>query len=114
MRGGLGEVFVLEGPATLLVGGEKCVGQGVGFGAGRLKADAQCQQQTGHPVQAPALAHTEKRQQQQRPAQPVTGILPVQLSLFIAGTLEMLLGVEIDPIQVVVVERQAAQRRVQG
>ncbi|MNP39855.1 hypothetical protein D3C76_1334450 [compost metagenome] len=114
MRGGLGEVFVLEGPATLLVRGEKCIGQRIGLCRCRLIADTDGQYKTGHPINTPALAHTEKRQQQQRPAQPVTGILPVQLSLFIAGTLEMLLGVEIDPIQVVVVERQAAQRRVQG
>jgi hypothetical protein len=37
----------------------------------------------------------------------------VQFALFVAGTLEMLLGVQFDPVQIVVIEGQAAQRCIQ-
>jgi hypothetical protein len=36
----------------------------------------------------------------------------VQLTLLITGGLEMLLGMQLDPVEVIVIERQAAQRRV--
>ncbi|MNG01041.1 hypothetical protein D3C84_840010 [compost metagenome] len=107
-------MLMFEGPATLLVGGEKCIGQSVGLGIGGLKTDTQRQQQTGRPVQAPAFAHAEKRDEQQRPAQPVSGVFPMQLTLLVTGHLEMLTGVQFDPVQIVVIERQAAQRRRHG
>ncbi|MNF74690.1 hypothetical protein D3C84_567290 [compost metagenome] len=109
----LGEMLMLEGPATLLVPGKERVGQRIGLGRRRLQPKASGQQQTGHPVQAPAFAHADEGDQQQRPAQPVTGIFPVQFALFVAGRLEVLLCVQFDPVEIVIVECQAAQRRVQ-
>jgi hypothetical protein len=40
VRGGLGKMLMFEGPAALLVRGEKRIDQRVGFGAGRLQANA--------------------------------------------------------------------------
>ncbi|MNH24453.1 hypothetical protein D3C79_843830 [compost metagenome] len=104
---------MFEGPATLLVAGEKGIGQRVGLCRRRLQAQAHRQQQCSHPVQAPAPAYAEESEQQQRPAQPVTGVFPVQFALLVTGCLEVLLGVQCDPVQIVIVEGQAAQRGVQ-
>ncbi|MNI22597.1 hypothetical protein D3C73_761550 [compost metagenome] len=103
---------MLKGPAALLIPSEKSIGECIGLRWGRLPSEPDNQHKARHPVQAPALAHTEERNQQQRPAQPVAGVFPVQFALFVTGGLKVLLGVQLDPVEVVVVEGQAAQRRI--
>ncbi len=115
--GGFGEVLVLEGPAPLLIRGEERIGQRAGLSRGGVHGDAQRHYKKQHPadpVQTPALAQAEERNQQQRPTQPITGVFPVQFTLLVAGGFEMALGMQFDPVQVVIIEGQAAQRRVGG
>jgi len=38
----------------------------------------------------------------------------LQLALLVAGGLEVLLGVAFDPVQIIVIKGQAAQRRIRG
>ncbi|MCY1402395.1 hypothetical protein D9M71_175350 [compost metagenome] len=106
---------LLEGPATLLVAGQEGIGQRAGIGVlGGHGLQEQAEQQRRQPVHAPAAAHGEEGQRQQRPAQPVAGVLPVDFRLFALAGLEVPLGVQFDPVEVVVVQRQAAQRRIGG
>ncbi|MCY1412708.1 hypothetical protein D9M71_281220 [compost metagenome] len=114
MRCCLRIVLVLVGPAPLLVGREEGIRQRSGASRRGREPHGQRQQQAAQPVHPPAATHGVQRDQQQRPAQPVAGVLPVHLLRVVADCLEVLPGMQLDPVQVVVVQGQAAQRSVCG
>ncbi|MNH21529.1 hypothetical protein D3C79_813430 [compost metagenome] len=111
MRGSLGEMALLKGPAPLLVRGEESIGQCPC--AHRVGRRTECShQQQSDPVHPPTAPQAQQRNQGQWPTQPIACVLPVHLLLIALHCLEVLLRVQRDPVQVVIVERQAAQWRV--